>query len=741
MSIINPRYRLTHIITAITMVCLLLSVNHLSAQEAYTTLQDGTLTFYYNSSKPSGAFEINTGSQIPAWNASSNEITNVVFDNSFADYAPSSCYLWFCGCTNLQKVSQIHNLNTSESANMRGMFARCEKLQNLDLSTFATGSVEDMSSMFYMCSGLKSVTLSSFDTKKVSNMYSMFAYCSALKEVDLGGFNTGKVTDMRDMFRSCPLLETIYAGEQWTTVNVSEGDNMFLGCNNLFGGYNTIYNESFTDKEYAKIDSDTQAGYLTQSGTNKVAHRLVVASPPSKTEYCLGEPLDMSGCKISVLFNDNSSITLDLRQDLVAEYDPSTTGEHNVIIRVFGGECSFKVSFYDQESPYYLWDSKTLTATFYYGHYRSGAVCMFGLPDSVKNKAEKIDFELSFAKYKPESTVELFKGCKNLVEFSNMLYFNTSAVRDMSFMFDGCEKLRSLDLSNFDNSKTAHAQGMFQECGMLKTIYYGDYWDTDKTADAVVYNTDCAQYFTYKKAQAFVFPPEPLILVFNNQPQRLIPEVESNLGTVLYSLDGNNYSEDIPSATHAGKYTVYYKVDDNEKYIGSKPQTTSVSISKGKSVITTAPAAVGFLVYMGEPQALITEGSSNFGTILYRLGSDGEYSTTLPEATEAGIYHIYYKIEDTDDFEGIAEQYVEAKIDAKTPIDNFPEVIEPKVWCSQGIIHIVGAPSGVRFKIIDITGRVIASSSINSSHQQLHLSKQGVFVVTIGKYCYKIVNQ
>ena len=740
MSTLNPRYRLSPIVAAITMVCLMLSARHLSAQEAYATLQDGTLTFYYNDSKPSGAFEINTGSEMPAWNASSNDITNVVFDNSFANYAPSSCYLWFCGCTNLQKVSQIHNLNTAESANMRGMFARCEKLQNLDLSTFTTGSVEDMSSMFYMCSGLKSVTLSSFDTKKVSNMYSMFAYCSALKEVDLGGFNTSKVTDMRDMFRSCPLLETIYAGEQWATDKVSEGDNMFLGCTKLYGGYTSVYDNANTGKEYAFIDTEVHPGYLTEKGKDKAVHKILIAVPPAKTEYLLGEGLDLSGGVLSVTLSDNSVRNIPLRHDLIAEYDPSATGAQDVKVMAFGGECTFRINLTDKESTFYIWDSRSRTATFYYGHYRSGAVCMFGLPDSVKNKVEKIDFELSFAKYKPESTVELFKGCKNLVEFSNMLYFNTSAVRDMSFMFDGCQNLRSLDLSNFDNGKTAHAQGMFQECRMLKTIYYGDYWDTEKTADAVVYNPDCAQYFTYKKAQAFTFPPEPFDLVFNNQPQMLILKIESNLGTVLYSLDGKNYTEDIPSATHAGEYTVYYKVDDNEKYIGSKPQNTSVNIGKGKSVITSSPAAVGFLVYMGQPQTLITEGTSNFGTILYRLGTDGEYSTALPEATEAGIYYVYYKIDDTDNYEGVAVQYLEAKIDAKTPIDGTP-VNKPKVWCNQGYIYILGAPSGVRFSIIDISGHVIASSTINSSREEIPISKPGVFVVTVGIYCYKVVNR
>ncbi|MBO4373302.1 MAG: hypothetical protein J5826_10245, partial [Bacteroidales bacterium] len=172
----------------------------------------------------------------------------------------------------------------------------------------------------------------------------------------------------------------------------------------------------------------------------------------------------------------------------------------------------------------------------------------------------------------------------------------------------------------------------------------------------------------------------------------------------------------------------------------TQPQTINVNISKGKSVITTIPADIGFLVHMNQPQPLITEGTSNFGTILYRLGSEGEYSTTLPEATEPGTYLIYYKIEDTDDYDGVAEQFLEAKIDAKTPVDIAPETIKPNVWCSNGTIFIESASLGVRFSVIDISGRIITSSTINSSLQEIHINKKGIFVVTIGKYCFKVVN-
>ncbi|MFR5844459.1 MAG: copper resistance protein CopC [Oscillospiraceae bacterium] len=69
----------------------------------------------------------------------------------------------------------------------------------------------------------------------------------------------------------------------------------------------------------------------------------------------------------------------------------------------------------------------------------------------------------------------------------------------------------------------------------------------------------------------------------------------------------------------------------------------------------TAPAAKTDLVYRnGEAQALITAGSSTTGTIQYKL-NNGEYSTALPEATNAGTYTVSYKVVGDENHEDVDE--------------------------------------------------------------------------------------
>ena len=68
---------------------------------------------------------------------------------------------------------------------MNNMFSFCEKITNLDLSSFDTKNVSDMNSMFYNCNNITNLDLSSFDTKNVSSMNAMFYNCNKLKSIKI----------------------------------------------------------------------------------------------------------------------------------------------------------------------------------------------------------------------------------------------------------------------------------------------------------------------------------------------------------------------------------------------------------------------------------------------------------------------------------------------------------------------------------------------------------------------------
>ena len=276
-----------------------------------------TLTFSYKGFKPEGAYELNEGGNNPEWISKNSYVKKVVFDASFANARPTSCYKWFCGCGNLAQIEGIEYLNTEEVTNMAWMFKGCSNLKSLDVSKFNTAQVTDMSYMFTHCWGLESLDVSRLNTENVTNMENMFLYCSnskltsldvsnfntekvtnmscmfrgssnltsldlsnfntqdvkdmsymlmdcrGLTSLDLSGFNTPNVENMSGMFNGCYDLTTIYVSDKFVTTKVSDGTDMFYGCTSLKGAIK-YEDSSYGYPEYSEGNNDhTYANYKT----------------------------------------------------------------------------------------------------------------------------------------------------------------------------------------------------------------------------------------------------------------------------------------------------------------------------------------------------------------------------------------------------------------------------------------------------------------------------------------------
>ena len=184
----------------------------------------GTLTFSYKGFKPEGAYELNEGGNTPEWISKNSYVKKVVFDASFANTRPTSCFSWFRGCENLTTIEGIEYLNT----------------------------------------------------ENVENMSSMFRDCYALESLDLSSFNTAKVTSMSRMFYICKALTTIYASDKFVTNQVTNGNDMFYGCEKLNG-----YDGSKTNYKYANYKTGYFSKLVGKNGNEKIGasgETLTVAS-------------------------------------------------------------------------------------------------------------------------------------------------------------------------------------------------------------------------------------------------------------------------------------------------------------------------------------------------------------------------------------------------------------------------------------------------------------------------------
>ena len=106
-----------------------------------------------------------------------------------------------------------------------------------------------------------------FDTSNVTRMQNMFYWCGAdrMTTLDLGNlFDTSKVANMECMF--CGVgAQTIYAGQDFNTSNVTNCQYIFKDCQ-IVGGNGTHYNSTMeSDASYARIDQGpSNPGLFTQ---------------------------------------------------------------------------------------------------------------------------------------------------------------------------------------------------------------------------------------------------------------------------------------------------------------------------------------------------------------------------------------------------------------------------------------------------------------------------------------------
>lgn len=421
----------------------------------------GTLTFKCSPSKPEGAYDLNRG-----WSAINEKIKKVVFDASFANARPTSCYMWFDYCPNLTTIEGIEYFNTENVTTMRYMFDSCESLKSLDLTNF--------------------------NTENVTDMYYMFAYCKSLESLDLTNFNTAKVTNMAGMFQSCYALKTIYASDKFVTDQVTESTCMFSDCLNLKDYSSSKEDHTYANcgpigyftygRGYAMFDDATgtltfsykgfkpEGAYELNEGGNTpewISKNSYVKKVVFDASFAKARPTScyywFRGCDMltqiegiehlnteevtdmSWMFMDCSGLTsLD-----VSHFNTQKVTNMEHMFNRCSGLTSLDVSSFNTENV------TNMTCIFL------GCSGLTSLDVSHFNTKKVTDMSC------------MFYECGKLTSL-DVSHFNTGNVTDMSFMFFNCSALTLLDLTNFNTAKVVDMGGMLIDCSALTTIYVSD---------------------------------------------------------------------------------------------------------------------------------------------------------------------------------------------------------------------------------------------------------------------------
>ena len=169
----------------------------------------------------------------PPWKVYASQIKTVWILPDFKNVELTSLANWFSGCTNLESISGLDNLNTSKVTSMRGTFSSCYKLTSIDISNFNTSQVTTFEEMFLGCFNLKSISWpESFNTSRCIWFNSMFQNCQSLTSIDCN-FNCANATSLARMFVNCNNLSSLDLSIFTNTSNVAIMSEMFIGCENL----------------------------------------------------------------------------------------------------------------------------------------------------------------------------------------------------------------------------------------------------------------------------------------------------------------------------------------------------------------------------------------------------------------------------------------------------------------------------------------------------------------------------
>ena len=441
-----------------------------------------TLTFKHDTKKPDGAFALNEGDNAPGWyksnddGSNANIIKKVVFDASFANARPTSCYKWFYGCTDLTTIEGIEYLNTENVTNMGWMFSDCEALTILDVSNFDTKNVTNMRYMFSICFALTTLDVSNFDTQNVTNMSNMFSDCSALTTLDLSNFDTKNVTDMSWMFSFDTALITIYASDKFVTTACEKGQNMFKDCTNLVGA--VPYDENKRGKEMANCTT----GYFTDIAS-KVAESYAVFDESTNTLTFKHDTNKPAG---AFALNEGENLPGWYKFD-----DNNHSHNANIIKKVI-----FDTSFANaRPTSCYNW---------FYGC--TDLTTIEGI--EYLNTENVTNMSWMFSECSALTTLDVSNfDTKNVMEMSYMFgsctklktldvsSFNTQNVTDMNWMFSYCSALTTLDLSNFDTKNVTDMNGMFSNCSALTTLDLSSF-ETQNVTDMSRMFKDCSALTT-----------------------------------------------------------------------------------------------------------------------------------------------------------------------------------------------------------------------------------------------------
>ena len=533
----------------------------------------------------------------------------------------------FWGCNNLTSLD-VSKFNTSKVTSMNGMFLNCTKLTSLDVSNWNTSNVNNMNGIFANCNNLNTLDVSNWDTSNVTDMYQMFRDCSSLVSLDVSRFDTSKVTTMYCMFYNCRNLAELDVSN-WNTSNVESMYSMFCNCIRLlfldiskwdtsknvnmdymFSGYNYDMNLVSLDINNFNIDNINRdyshlfermpyLKYLKCKNTNVL--NTLLPYLPTKSSTSQGTIIcksDTTNLDTTTLQSKNWNI-LD-EPTLIAKYvfDKSI---HNNCIPEFNTE--FEGYFIEDEVV--EGNSEVIRTIESCGMLPT--LMRFGqewvIHEVASNKSLSLLEVLNINTEQLTTAKDMFRNCANVknicihisskvdsiygifencnkLEKVDVSEWNTSRVTNMYCVFGSCSKLKKVDVSKWDTSQVTNMSYLFLNCWSLTSINVSNF-NTSKVTTTYGIFQNCAKLTSLDVSNFDISKVTDTADMFSNTPlltdigvlymdksslQKLVDAMPTDSNKTLWYKDVN-----IDGITHGDNITLKKYMEENVEIVLNSP--------------------------------------------------------------------------------------------------------------------------------------------------------------------------
>ena len=184
-------------------------------------------------------------------------------------------------------------------------------------------------------------------------------------------------------------------------------------------------------------------------------------------------------------------------------------------------------------------------------------------------------------------------------------------------------------------------------------------------------------------------------LVYNATAQTLIVAGVAEGGTMQYSLDGESYTSDLPTATSAGTYTVYYKVVADANHTDVEVATLTATIAQASQFIEWE--LTNFVMEVGDTLHLTATATSGL-EVTYTLDDDtyAEINGNLLIALQVGTFTVTASQDGVDGeyanylaAESVAQSITIVAKDVNTHIEMILNEVEATKIIRDGCLYII----------------------------------------------------